>query len=242
MAALSGKKIKEELKPKLLKLIDYFETSGRWGLVAGDFDGQVLSWGPLQWNIGQGTLIRVLQDIPEQLLVKHLGQDFVQAAKNNQSLRFFVVKNVLNPSNTAFVRQEWKERFMNLAHEKEVSEVFVKHASFYFENGRKLAVALDFRTERGLALCVDIAVQNGAPRKDHISEFNRRLNQNKSINEEWEKLKLLANVVADMANPRFKNVVLMRKLFIAVGSGEVYGKKLNLEKDFGISYEREWFV
>lgn len=236
---VQNKVLKEDLKEKLMRLIDYFETGGRWGLVAGNFDGQFLSWGPLQWNVGQGTLLNVLRKIPQNLIVKYLGQDFYNNLSSNDALRKFVVSNVLNSDGS--VKRDWAKRFYDLAFEKEVIKVFIDSAEFYFSNAIKLVLALGFETERGFALCFDIAVQNGAPRKDHINEYRRR-EQAQKPQHEWERLKILANVVADLANPRWKNVVLMRKLFIAVGRGRVYGRDLELEKDFGISYNRKWYI
>lgn len=52
-----------------LEITGDFETSGNpWSQITGDFDGQGISCGVLQWNIGQGSL---------QSLVKAVGQNTV---------------------------------------------------------------------------------------------------------------------------------------------------------------------
>lgn len=232
------KKIKPELKEKILKLTSIFETSGNWGAVAGNFDGQILSYGPLQWNLGQKTLQRILKLIPKDVLTKYLGNDFVDALYNN-TIESFVIKNVLSVDGR--VKKEWTKKFNDLAKEQVVKDIFILGAENYFKKAKSLCEALGFETERGLALCFDTAVQNGAPRKDHINEYNKRLAQTK-LSQEWEKLKLFATVVADLANPRWRNNVLNRKLSIALGGGTVAGFTFNLEKDFDISYNRKWFI
>jgi hypothetical protein len=55
-----------------LRLTGNFETNGDpFAQAAGDFDGQGISMGVLQWNLGQDTL---------QKLVKRAGRDAVLAA------------------------------------------------------------------------------------------------------------------------------------------------------------------
>ena len=53
---------------------------------------------------------------------------------------------------------------------------------------------------------------------------------------EWERMRILAHVVADMANPRWRENVRARKITIAVGNGRVHGRDYILERDFGIRY------
>ena len=237
-----GKIVKKDLKEKVLKLASLFEVSGDWGRVAGNFDGQFISYGPLQWNVGQGTLRTVLLKAGQETIEKYLGKDFWKAlVESNNSLKKYVVANILDTSGK--VKDEWIKKFRDLANTENMKNAFIVGAEPYFENARKLCVALGFSSERAYALCFDIAVQNGAPRKDHINEFFNRLK--KSPNEykqEWEKLKLLAIVVADKANPRWRQNVFSRKLGIAVGRGFANGHRFDLEKDFDISYTRPWFV
>ncbi len=53
---------------------------------------------------------------------------------------------------------------------------------------------------------------------------------------EWERLKLLAHVVADLANARWRANVLARKLAIALGRGVVHQRAYVMREDFGIRY------
>ncbi|WP_287417662.1 hypothetical protein [Oceanithermus sp.] len=227
------------LQTRVLRMVHAFEG----GHLAGDFDGQVLSWGPLQWNLGQGTLGPVLARIvelePEQA-ARIMGEEFVEAARRgNAALVGFARARILDRRGRP--TWEWRNAFHRLEELPGTQQAFREAAQPYLDRGRRLVEALEFTTERAYALGVDIAVQNGAPRRDHIRRYRRRLGAGTRYPMEWQRLKLLAQVVADSANPRWREDVLSRKLTIAVGRGTVHGRRYELERDFGISYWRKWW-
>ncbi len=235
------KTLRNDLPPKLLRLTGAFEGGG----VAGNFDGQILSFGPLQWNLGRNTLEAVLLDIYRKnpnLVAYLMGRDFTRILETEASLpgdhllECFIKANVLDKQGR--VAPPWKARFLRLAETPEAQAAFVRAAKEYLDKAQQLCETLGFESERGLALCFDVAVQNGAPRQDHIQAYRRQARSK----EEWKNLKTFAKVVADLSNPRWREDVLSRKTTIAVGSGTVHGRFYDLEKDFGISYARTWFV
>jgi len=227
------------LQDKVLRMVHAFEG----GHLAGNFDGQVLSWGPLQWNLGQGTLGPVLQRIVElepEAAARIMGEEFAEAARaGNLAMVRFARARILDHRGRP--KAEWRDAFRRLGELEGTHRAFREAAQPYLKRGQRLAEALGFETERGYALGVDVAVQNGAPRRDHIREYRRRLGSGKRYPMEWQRLKLFAHVVADAANPRWHDDVLSRKLTIAVGRGRVHGKDYVLERDFGISYWRKWW-
>ena len=228
---------KPGMRDKALRLVASYE--GGWDAVAGNFDGQILSWGPLQFNLGQGTLYYVLRNIPTSVLEAHLGREFVEALQGGiYALKNFVLQSVVRGKD---VLPEWRRRFQALARTPEATEAFLSGAEPYFYRAERLLGATEWITERGYVLAFDTAVQNGAPRKDHLNEYERRLRDAGYPSEEWKRLKIWAYVVADLANPRWRNDVLSRKLTIAVGKGVVHGRYYDLEKDFDISYWRRWY-
>lgn len=232
-----ARKAKPSVREAAFRLTATFE--GGWDAVAGDFDGHILSYGPLQWNLGQGTLRPVLLLIPEPTLRAYLGKEFVEALKaGNQALVSFVRQNVLQHG---AVLPEWRVRLRTLANTPEARLAFLKGAEPYFGRAESLLGKTGWETERAYALAFDTAVQNGAPRNDHLREYAKRLGAAGSPPEEWKRLKIWASVVADLANPRWRQDVLARKLTIAVGRGVVHGRRVDLEKDYNISYERKWF-
>ena len=226
---------KPEIREATFRLAAAFE--GGMDALAGNFDGQVLSYGPLQWNIGQGTLLPVLRLFPTDTLLQYLGPQWVEAMKDNNTLRSFVLREVLDSQGR--VKPEWTRRLKALARTPEALKAFIGGAMPYFQRAEALLRETGWETERGYALAFDTAVQNGAPRRDHLAEYRRRLSPGNPT-QEWARLKIWAQVVADLANPRWKQDVLSRKLTIALGQGTVHGRYYVLE-EWGISYWRKWF-
>jgi hypothetical protein len=232
------------LAKKLIQLTSLFEG----GSLAGNFDQQIVSWGALQWNLGQGTLQGVLRRIyqldPVSTL-KIMGSGFCASLDSDQTFENFARSQILSGGNqpTTF----WRAKFAELARLEAAVQSMAEHAAPYILGAEKLATACHITTERGLALCFDVAVQNGAPRNAHIFEYLNDLEQFKIKYHdkrrwyeiaEWQRLKVLANAVANLANPKWRRDVLSRKLCIALGQGVVHGQMVNLEKDYGIGYRK----
>lgn len=231
-----ARKARPEIRERALQLTSSFE--GGWAAVAGDFDGQILSWGPLQWNLGQGTLYHVLRDIPQEVLQKYLGSGFVNALNSGlDALRAYVRANLLSGKN---LKPEARQDLVALATAEEARRAFLNGAVPYFLRAEKLLSITGWETARAYALAFDTAVQNGAPRRDHLKEYGRRLREAGRDLQEWEKLKVWAKTVADLANPRWREDVLSRKLTIALGKGMVHGRYYNLE-DYGLYYWERWY-
>ncbi|GEM48664.1 hypothetical protein [Deinococcus cellulosilyticus] len=234
-------KINPALKPKVLQVTGLFEG----GYLAGDFDGQGASWGPLQWNLGQRTLQPLLKRIVQldpATASKILGEKFAEACRKGTPEWFFL--NVVCPGGKP--TREWSYKFAQLYKTAAAQQGFTEFAEIRFVYARAICLALGFETERGFALAFDVAVQNGAlktgPRVDHLDMYRRFLPKGEL--QEWQKLKAFAHAVARCANPRWYEDVLSRKLALALGGtdkfGAVHGHRFDLEKDFGISHQRKW--
>lgn len=228
------------VKTKALALTGAFEGAGK--APTGNFDQQLLSWGPLQWNLGQKTLQPILYNIarnsPDEFK-QTMGEDFFEAV-SRWNITNFVKARMLDESGN--LAPEWEKRFVLLYDLGETQRQFERAAKAYLDRGERLCEELGFETERGYALCFDIAVQNGAPRHDHIESYRRRIAEKQYEDApEWIKLKELAYAVAGRANHRWQQDVLSRKVTIAVGAGTVHGQFYDLEHDFGISYDRTWW-
>lgn len=239
------KTLNSKTKERALRMVASLE--GGWDKSVGNFDGAILSFGPLQWNFGQNTLEPVLikiykkdpsgfRSIMGDSITKVIEKDIGVAG--DSITESFVKINVL--SSNGSIKSDWKKRFSNLAKTKAAKDGFIEATSQYYINAMKLASSLGLDSERGYALCFDIAVQNGAPRQDHIHLYNSRIH-NLSQPKEIDKLKLLATAVADLANPRWRGDVLSRKMSIATGQGVVHGSQINLARDFDIKISRTWF-
>lgn len=233
--------INPDLEPKLLRLTAAFEGGG----VVGNFDGAVLSWGLLQWNLAQNTLPGVLLDILRldgAGFRAAMGEPFTQALTQGR-LTDFVRASVLDAADNRRVRPDYRARFAALERLEATAQAFALHSRPYLARAERDALKLGFETERGLALCFDIAVQNGGvrPRSErsgrvlasHLDAYWEQL-PNGAL-EEWQRLKALAHAVANCAKSEWRNDVLSRKLTIAVGRGRVHGKEYVLT-DYGVRY------
>lgn len=58
-----------------LEITGDFETSGNtWSQITGDFDGQGISCGVLQWNIGQGSLQPLVKAVGQNIISRYMPQ------------------------------------------------------------------------------------------------------------------------------------------------------------------------
>ena len=95
--------------------------------------------------------------------------------------------------------------------------------STYWTAGAGLAQDFGLASERGLALCFDIAVQNTVT--DSMMAEIRQKSQGLA---ETDKLPIIAHIVAEHANPVFFSDVLKRKMTFAVGQGTVHRDRYDI--------------
>lgn len=224
-----------EVIEKGLQLVHAFEG----GHLAGNFDGQVMSWGPLQWNLGQGTLQPLLKrmlDIDEGTVTDILGSAFVTALQEDRIVRF-VQENVLRANQTP--ERGWRDVFAELADTRIAQVAFREHAGWYVDRATRDATRLRLVSERAWVFCLDVAVQNGGIRvRDHLPTYWGSLT--KEHVQEWQHLKALAKAVSAGSNARWRHDVLTRKLTIAVRTGTVHGRRHDIFEDFRISHLLDW--
>ena len=106
-----------------------FEASGDpLGAVAGDFDGQGISLGALQWNIGQGSL---------QPMVKNVGRDQVVATMPQIGAELWTACNSGKERGLEIVRGWHSEGKLRTAVKQEL-EAFTRSAPFVAEQIAKV--------------------------------------------------------------------------------------------------------
>ena len=96
----------------------------------------------------------------------------------------------------------------------------------------RTAAKFGLKSERGLALCFDIAVQNGGISQAEERRI-RRLFAETPPSSELDRRVVIADVVAEDSKPRFIEDVRLRKRAIAVGEGTVHGARY-ATRDWGI--------
>lgn len=232
---------------KCLALTGSFETDSPvpecFAGLSGDFDGQGISFGALQWNFGQDSL----QPLLKEMLTRHadvmaiLFHEYLPViaaalqADKPELMRF--AASIQHPVKHT-VNEPWRGMFKALGRTDACQDIQRKYAAKLFKAAQKLAQEYGLRSQRAVALMFDIKVQNGSIgdlTKARIFADLSHLPPDLPVAEaETERMKIIAQRRADAANPRWAEDVRARKLCIAKGQGIVHGVRYSLEEQFGI--------
>ncbi len=242
------------LPERILALTGSFETGENFpkcfaGL-SNNFDGQGISFGVLQWNIGQGSLQPLLQKMNDKhpdICEKNFGSlyyDFDKMLKMSKPEQLAWAKSIqfTHTKNGRIIWQidsKWVKAFMNLGITNEMISLQAEAADTIYQKALLLLDEYELVTERGLALMFDIITQNGSVdrkgagkkiRDDYLKIPAGLSDENVQV----EKMIIIANRRSEVANPKYVEDVRSRKLTIAKGEGKVHSKQYNLENEFNI--------
>jgi hypothetical protein len=243
----------EELPRRCLTLTATFETSRGppecFSGVSGDFDGQGVSFGVLQWNFGQGSL----QSLLKAMLAEHpsvmvavfqsrLAVLQAALAASDDELMHFA--RSIQDLNRHVLNEPWGGMFKSLGRTPECQSIQVKHARGVFDRALKLAKAYGLWSERAVALMFDIVTQNGSirdiTRAQIVADFEAIPAELSRDEQEVERMEVVAHRRAEAANSRWVEDVRSRKLCIARGSGMVHGIRYDVGTQFGIGLTPAW--
>jgi hypothetical protein len=216
--------------------------------VEGDFDGQGISFGALQWNLGQGTL---------QPLLLQMEQTHGEALQSCFDGHYPALKDGLQlprAGQLAWARSiqdgryrlaaPWGELFQSLGRRPEFQEIQRIAADGIFKAAQSLCAAYGLKSERGMALMFDIRVQNGgigeAVKASIHSDFGQLDASLNPLELEAARLRIVANRRAEAGNPRWIEDIRARKLTIADGEGTVHGRHYDLAAEFAIRLGENW--
>jgi len=153
----------------LVKITGAFENSGDpYAGVTGDFDGQGISCGVLQWNIGQGSLHKLLKDLGAarvKALMPTYGAQMWQAATSPIPNGLAIVRgwqnnNSLNTKARAELKALMGASDMKAIQDKYIRQVAVKAEGY--ADAWAAASGVAARTSHQLALFFDIVTQGGS--------------------------------------------------------------------------------
>ena len=240
--ALASRPINE----RCLALTASFETGHPppdcYAGLSGDFDGMGISFGALQWNIGQGSLQPLLRDFDtanHEIADSIFGpkaeefravlaspiDDQLDWARSIQTSRFVLI-------------EPWLGYFKTLGRTQEFINIEVAAVNGNILRARQLCAAFSVGSQRALALMFDIITQNGGISdavKASINQDIKSLPWHLTANDtEVAKLRSVANRRADAAKAQWREDVRKRKLTIAEGSGTVHGRFYDLADQYGI--------
>ncbi len=236
---------------KALRITNYFETGNRGALgferLAGNFDGQGISFGVMQWNIGSGTL----QPLLLELARKHPDRFDAVFGPHAAPLRALLERGVkaeqlrwavsIDAGGRAVV-EPWKTYFQRLGADPAFQAVQLRRIRTEMDQAIALARKYGLRTERGLAFMFDVVTQHG-PGWDRVKGRGSEIERRRSEEErrrggplgERELLLLIAAVIAESVNPKWREVVRQRRLAIANGRGTYGRTPIDLDGTFGLS-------
>lgn len=234
------------LVERCLLLTAAFETGAPppecFSIVAGDFDGQGISFGALQFALGPGRLgelVQRLDDRDRRVLddVFHRYANVLRAAvREDREGRLAWARSVQHPL-AHRLYEPWRGMFRALGRRAECQALQVELARGTYQRALALCREYGLWSERAVALMFDVVVQNGSisqlVKAQILSDFSRVPAGDRTA-AEVEKMSIAARRRAAVCRPEWVNNVRVRKLTIAEGQGSVHGHEYDLAEDYGI--------
>jgi Putative peptidoglycan binding domain len=220
---------------RCLQVVASFEGTG-FTLIEGDFDGAGLTWGIIGFTLSNGEITDLLGEISTRLpdLLTHaFGHDAATLMQNigpasSPAQRMAFAKSVSGSAPRFRVAEPWRSGFASLGAQREIQRLQVERAraKYWTTIALRDAHNLGLTEELDLLLLFDIAVQNGGMQsKGRLKSAKAQLKDGMAA---ADKRRVVAQVVADSIDGKFRNDVLTRKSSIAVGGGVVHGTKYDL--------------
>jgi hypothetical protein len=214
--------------------------------VAGDFDGQGVSFGALQWNLGQRSLQPLLLEIDRRdaTVLDDVFHDrcgelrAVLAASPREQLAW---ARSIQDVNRRRLNEPWQGLFRALGRRRECHEAQARAAQQRYDQAVEMCRAFGVWSERAVALLFDIVVQNGSIGDLVRAQIERdfaTIPAGAAADVEVVRLRAIANRRAEAARAQWVEDVRQRKLTIANGEGSVHGRRYHLENDYGIGLRR----
>jgi peptidoglycan hydrolase-like protein with peptidoglycan-binding domain len=222
------------IRDRCLQLTADFEQHG-FNKVAGNFDGAWLTWGIIGFTLKHGEVQRIINEVrmrhPQllQLAFGDLETELIEMIDADPVVQEAFANRISLGRMRYKVLPEWADAFEKLGSFEEVQAIQLRGVDRYWNIAERDAKRFGLTTELGMALCFDIAVQNGGI--DHGTEENsihRRLAQESPADEEGKRL-VIADVVAENSKSRYIEDVRSRKRTIASGVGQVHGAHYTLQ-------------
>jgi len=241
----------QSLSRRCLALTGSFET----GLMAphcfscltGDFDGQGISFGVLQWNFGQKSLQPLLKDMKSehgsvlQDVFDNNYEELVEVLYQYSPERQMAWARSIQTADRHRVFEPWRGLLRALGRTRECQEIQHRYASTIYRQAVELHRDYGLWSERGIALMFDIVVQNGSISTrtgDTIRDDFRHIPAGTERSAlEVEKMRIIARRRAEASRAEFQADVRARKLCCANGEGLVHGTHFDLEHQFGIALQ-----
>jgi peptidoglycan hydrolase-like protein with peptidoglycan-binding domain len=221
------------IQERCLQITADFEGHG-FTKIAGNFDGAGLTWGIIGFTLAHGELEKIIEEINNRY------PSLLQQAFGSQTNELLIIldkplseqmawaNRISLGRNKEKVKEPWNTAFDKLGNYPEVQAIQIEHTQEYWDIAFRDVQRFNLRTELGLALCFEIAVQNGGIDRTERDRIQRKITQTQPSTEQDVRI-IIANVVAENSKPIYIEDVRSRKLTIATTRGTVHGGKYEIK-------------
>lgn len=153
MAVLEQAKLDRHDVFKILQVVAQYEANGCWGKSTGNFDGQWLSAGVMQWNFGSGTLQEVLKRFREK------SPDSISLNKELSDLMPLYGQNLFDPAcRPRSIERRCREFLTSqyIGEDHHLSDRFQDELSRLFEHPTMRQIQLDLFIKKLTAVLDDL--------------------------------------------------------------------------------------
>jgi hypothetical protein len=222
-----------DLRQRCLQITADFEGTG-FTKAVGNFDGAGLTWGIIGFTLSNGELTQLLREIRSSLpaVFRAAFDDLtdrinhVLGAGLAEQMAF--ANSISVGSSKMKILDVWANAFERLGSDPAVQEIQLRHTQKFFDIAERDLDRFGAVNELGLALCFDIAVQNGGIDATEAARIRDKVSQTPPTTPQDLRV-IIANVVAENSRPRFVEDVRRRKLAVATGTGTVHGSQYRLK-------------
>jgi peptidoglycan hydrolase-like protein with peptidoglycan-binding domain len=220
-------------RERALQLTADFEGTG-FGKIVGNFDGAWLTWGIIGFTLKHGELSKIIrrlnQDHPARLQEAFQGKlgELLAVMNAGPAEQEDFANRISLGQDRYKVDPEWARAFARLGEFPEAQAIQMERVDIYLERGAKDAQRFGMASELGLALCFDIAVQNGGIDFDKEENSIRQRLKQSPANGEIDIRLVVTEVIAENSNPAYAADVRSRKRTIATGTGIVHGARYDV--------------
>lgn len=225
-----------EISIRCLDVTAAFEGHG-FGMVAGNYDGALLTWGIIGFTLRYGQIQQLVSAIwsRDPSAVKAAFGDETERllelmTKGDKAALEVWADSISIPPSKHAVLEPWRSAFMRLGTNVLMQEIQLEAArDRYFNPCLETAARLSLKSELGIALAFDIHVQNGEVSQKIEDAARAMVGGTFSLVPE-EKIRIaLANAIANDSIDTYREDVRSRKLTLSTGRGTVHGEPFILE-------------
>ena len=181
-----------------------------------------------QWNIGSGSLQPLLSDYvtgyPTEAETA-LGSDYYEGIldllESDNQLQWVID----NMHENGVLKSDWKAALENMCRQPNFQQIQRNHTTSYVNQAKSLFKKYGLTTERSLALCFDISIQNWTA---------KNVVDTSGMTESQKQLALVQGALNNTSS-KYQDDVRSRKMTIVNGTGTVHGITYNLQDKYGLT-------